>query len=441
MKKTIRYLVLVFCFYASTIHLLAQWIQTNGPAANYINCLAVDRTNLYAGTSLSGLYRSTDDGANWTQVVSWIGVVYALAVVSNGTGGTSIFAGTWGYYIFVSTDNGVSWVQRVAGLPEGFIYALAVAPNGASGTMLFAGTGEHGVYKSTDGGVNWTAANTGISNAYVASLAVVPNRKGGTDLYAGIRSSGVFRSTDNGTSWTTTYGPSGATYTTSFGLAFAPNSGGGMDLFAGTYDGNWVFYGNFWPTGGSGVYRLAENGTSWIPANTGLTNGKITSLVVSDTNIFAGTYDGGVYLSSINHIGWIPTNTGMPIRRVYALALSGTNLFAGTWGAGVWRQPLSNVTDVERMSTAVPTHFSLDQNYPNPFNPSTTISFSLSSRSMVSLRIFDALGREVSVLVSQELGAGTYSCQWIAAGLSSGVYFYHLRAGKFSETKKLLLVK
>jgi len=114
---------------------------------------------------------------------------------------------------------------------------------------------------------------------------------------------------------------------------------------------------------------------------------------------------------------------------VQALAFSGTNLFAGSWGSGVWRRPLSDfVTSVQELSTDLPMHFSLDQNYPNPFNPATIISFSLPSKSFVSLRVFDALGREVSTLVSEELSGGTYTRQWNAAALPSGVYFYRLVA-------------
>ena len=438
MKIFLRFVFLAAWLFTIGQPLHAQWIQTNGPAANEINCFAVDGKNLYAGTSLSGLYRSTDDGASWTQVVSWIGVVYSLAVVPNGSGGSSIFAGTWGYYIFVSVDNGASWTQRTAGLPEGYIYSLAVASNGSGGTILFAGTGAHGVYKSTDGGTNWTAANTGISNTYVASLIVAPNGSGGTNLYAGIQGGSIFRSTDNGTSWTDASYPH---QTTVFAFALAPNGKGGTDLFAGTFGVNAVYYGSFWPSTGWGVYRLAENSTSWTTANTGLTNGKITSLVVSDTNIFAGTFDGGVYLSSSIHIGWTPVNEGMPIRRVHALAISGTNLFAGTWGAGVWKRPLSNVTNVEQVSSTVPARSELEQNYPNPFNPSTNITFSIPSRSLVSLKIFDALGREVSVLIAEELAAGTHTRQWNAAGLPSGVYFCRLNADSFTETKKIVLLR
>jgi hypothetical protein len=108
-----------------------------------------------------------------------------------------------------------------------------------------------------------------------------------------------------------------------------------------------------------------------------------------------------------------------------------------------------DTNDINNTSTSVgmldlhsnPTTFSLMQNYPNPFNPSTTISFSLPSKSIVSLKVFDLTGKENATIVSQELSAGTYSRQWNAAHMSSGIYFYRLQAGSFTETKKLVLLK
>lgn len=89
----------------------------------------------------------------------------------------------------------------------------------------------------------------------------------------------------------------------------------------------------------------------------------------------------------------------------------------------------------------LPLAFALSQNYPNPFNPNTTISFAIPSRSFVSLKIFDLLGRGVTTIVSEEMMAGSYSKQWNAAKMSSGIYFYRLQAGSFSETKKLILLR
>jgi hypothetical protein len=90
---------------------------------------------------------------------------------------------------------------------------------------------------------------------------------------------------------------------------------------------------------------------------------------------------------------------------------------------------------------ALPVRYALAQNYPNPFNPSTTIKFELPKASQVNLTVFDILGREVSVLVNERRDAGVYEVKFDAAGLSSGVYFYRLQAGDFTQTKRLLLLK
>jgi len=90
---------------------------------------------------------------------------------------------------------------------------------------------------------------------------------------------------------------------------------------------------------------------------------------------------------------------------------------------------------------AAPAAFTLVPNYPNPFNPATTFSFSLPSQSLVSLKVFDALGREVAVVLAEEMPAGSYSRQWNAAGLPSGIYFYRLQTGNFVQTQKMVILK
>ncbi|MDH7561116.1 MAG: T9SS type A sorting domain-containing protein [bacterium] len=90
-------------------------------------------------------------------------------------------------------------------------------------------------------------------------------------------------------------------------------------------------------------------------------------------------------------------------------------------------------------SGAVVGLFTLEQNHPNPFNSATVISFSLPAKSFVSLKVFDALGRETATLASEGLSAGTYRRQWHAVNLPSGVYLCRLEAGTFAATKKLIL--
>ena len=101
----------------------------------------------------------------------------------------------------------------------------------------------------------------------------------------------------------------------------------------------------------------------------------------------------------------------------------------------------------------IPNAFSLQQNYPNPFNPSTNIEFRIADRGSVSLKVFDVLGNEVATLVNEELEAGKYNVEFNShsgevrnlpagrQGLTSGIYFYRLQSGSFSETKKMLLLK
>jgi Ca-activated chloride channel homolog len=89
----------------------------------------------------------------------------------------------------------------------------------------------------------------------------------------------------------------------------------------------------------------------------------------------------------------------------------------------------------------IPVSFSLAQNYPNPFNPSTTITYSVPRRTIVLVRIFNALGQEVALLVNELKEAGTYQLTWNASNVPSGIYFYRLQAGEYVETKKMVLLR
>jgi hypothetical protein len=85
--------------------------------------------------------------------------------------------------------------------------------------------------------------------------------------------------------------------------------------------------------------------------------------------------------------------------------------------------------------------YSLSQNYPNPFNPTTTISYSIKENDLVQLKVYDILGREVAVLVNEDQKSGSYQITFNASNLPSGIYFYKLTSGNFTETKKLILLK
>jgi hypothetical protein len=119
---------------------------------------------------------------------------------------------------------------------------------------------------------------------------------------------------------------------------------------------------------------------------------------------------------------------------------SGNTVFELAMGDSLWSYRAFRFP-FNQPDSPIPTAFSLSQNYPNPFNPSTSISFDIPDQSYVTLKIYDLLGREVDNLVNEELNSGSYNIVWNAENLSSGVYFYNLVSGSFSETKKMVLLK
>jgi 1,4-alpha-glucan branching enzyme len=102
-------------------------------------------------------------------------------------------------------------------------------------------------------------------------------------------------------------------------------------------------------------------------------------------------------------------------------------------------EPLVDVEETE--NAKIINSFDLQQNYPNPFNPTTQIKFAIADHEFVSLKVFDMLGREVQTLINESKAPGTYSINFDGAGLSSGVYFYRIEAGKFNQIRKMVLLK
>ncbi len=116
--------------------------------------------------------------------------------------------------------------------------------------------------------------------------------------------------------------------------------------------------------------------------------------------------------------------------------------FAVGYGGEIHRTITGGITSVlEEKGSNVPDNFILYQNYPNPFNPTTIINYQIPKYGMVTIKIYDILGREIKTLVNEYKPAGRYNITFNASNLASGVYFYRLQAGEFTETKKLLLLK
>lgn len=102
---------------------------------------------------------------------------------------------------------------------------------------------------------------------------------------------------------------------------------------------------------------------------------------------------------------------------------------------------VSNTVGISQTGTTNPDKFQLYQNYPNPFNPLTKIKFDIPKNGLVTLKIFDISGREVLTVINAQMSAGSYSYEWNASNISSGVYFYRLEASEYSDVKKMILIK
>jgi hypothetical protein len=159
---------------------------------------------------------------------------------------------------------------------------------------------------------------------------------------------------------------------------------------------------------------------NWNFLLTGAYNNRINGRIPGNASGYASTYDvqfdaqGNLYSQS--HYGWTVEK----------------------WG---YNGSLPIITGVEEISLETPQGFELGQNYPNPFNPSTTIEFSLVDEGYVSLKVYDLLGKEVADLVGEDRPAGSYRIRFDARDLTSGTYFYTLRSGARSETRRMMLVK
>ncbi|MBS1492619.1 MAG: T9SS type A sorting domain-containing protein [Bacteroidetes bacterium] len=119
----------------------------------------------------------------------------------------------------------------------------------------------------------------------------------------------------------------------------------------------------------------------------------------------------------------------MGLRRTLATLLAFCNSNAG------------GITVIPSLNSTIAKEYSLSQNYPNPFNPSTLISFSIPQNGFVTLKVYDISGKEITTLLNRNMTTGSYSVEFNAAALSSGVYFYRLESNNFAETKKMMLVK
>jgi photosystem II stability/assembly factor-like uncharacterized protein len=236
------------------------------------------------------------------------------------------------------------------------------------------------IAKTTDGGDSWVYQDKGLSSKFIVNFGVefLDSLKG---FAAGTT---VKKTTDGGAAWQGIVGVDGV-------------------------DVQFLDKKNGWISSWGQIYRTSDGGETWANQIKSDKGYQFIKIILLEKDKIA-----------------------------YVL---GVEPYSNT--ATLYMADLSKITGVEKKEEPIPAQFSLSQNYPNPFNPTTVISYQLSAASHVMLKVFDLLGREVAALVDEYKQAGAYNCEFrIENGeLPSGVYYYRLTTGSFSETKKMAFLK
>ncbi len=458
-----------------------------------INAITVNTTTinsvggdsvLYAATSF-GNYASTDQGTTWSEdnANNPAKSFYSFA---KGSGGNWFTSTNLAMYSVGPTDT--AWTKVYPA--SGYLGQLPIYTDGLGNIYTF-GSGNinllQPLYKSTNGGTSWNIDTAGNSLVPGAGVFFIDEKGGQHASYDPYSSISHLYSKPYGGSWgldTAGFRLTSA-YSYSFTSTIASDHHGYL-YASGKYlngstratgqvirrpidGGTWVadtvglssynYLNNLVPGKNGDMYGVApphlvhrSNSGTWsninVPVIAGSTINSMLMSVDSSGALFVAatgndvnfTYRGlGVYFSTDSGATW--KYAGLDSISLNQLVSYGDSTYAATnSGLYILTRTAAVRTGVQQVR-AVPATYALYQNYPNPFNPTTAIRFSLAQRGRVSLKIFDILGREVATLVNEDLDAGLHQATFDASKFASGIYLYQVRAGNFTATKKLILLK
>ena len=206
------------------------------------------------------------------------------------------------------------------------------------------------------------------------------------------------------------------------------------------------------PTYNTETYRVItghrRNGESWINP---VTNNVTTFVHPGDPVTNTGwIQEYTAYKRTFHGTGPATVNPGDTVTVLYAqlIARGSDNINSITklretadFVQQIYDENFQSVVSIKNISTEVPVNYELYQNYPNPFNPVTHLKFGISKLGFISLKVYDMLGKEVKILVNEDMSAGRYVVEFDGSNLPSGIYFYKFTADEFSETKSMVLLK
>jgi photosystem II stability/assembly factor-like uncharacterized protein len=428
-------------------------------SAGIVELISTSNGYIYATTADNGTFRTSDYGDSWEQVGPIISNVMDVAIDDVG----NIFAGTY-YTVYCSTNGGFSWELKSNGIDNDIITVITATKNGDiwGGSTNYNG----GLYHSTNKGENWTKIS-GFGLIY----SVDDNNAG--EIFVATATN-LMCSTDNGASWQVKHNQAyGRLFITEsneiyfghrFGLEVSTDNGNNWTEILQTNFIEEIFVdnkNNIFASSDAGLLRSSDSGLSWDTVSSDFITPYVTSITGNSTNQLyctvrtnSGPVQYAYYASYDDGIIWVDISEDMPSPGTSLAMDTSGYLYCGTEYTGVYRSssPTTGITIESEKKLS----YLLEQNYPNPFNPTTKIKFTIPSvettRRVVftTLKVYDILGNEIATLVNEELSAGEYEVEFGASSgssfrlvrnLTSGIYFYTLRAGDFIQTKKMVVIK
>ena len=376
--------------------------------------------------------------AMWEGTVAWrraIGGDGCCTQISP-TNADTMYGSSQYLNILRSSNKGLNWTSIAPpSNNEAFNGSFLIAP---SNSKIIYAAGDK-IYRSINAGTSWTAVNNNavINGDPILSIAISYSNPDSVFVTTApnLRRAEIFRSINGGASWVNVTSTLPDRYPVD--ISVDPNNSSTV----------YVAFSGF---GTSHLYKSINGGSSWINSGNGLPDVP-TSAVVVDPKYSSIVYVGndlGVYISKDSGNTWNDFNNGLEDALLTLdLAVSPANrmLYAASHGRGVYRIKLEEPgpVKVENENAAAVQGFELYQNYPNPFNPTTTIRFMLTKIQVVTIKIFDNLGREIVEIINKEMPAGAHQIYFDASlySLPTGIYFYRVESDKLSQTRKMVYLK
>jgi photosystem II stability/assembly factor-like uncharacterized protein len=383
------------------------------PACTIKNIFTHPSGNTISVNSNGVFSYSTDEGDTWNTCTAERKTLVSTAIDANRN---MYFCGTAGY-IGKSTDSGINWTS----FPSPTTTTITGITSFNS-SQVFISTESEGIYRTTDNGKTWDQLNSGISDKKLYSILMLPN---GDLLAGGIKK--VYRSTNKGLTWINLNSdlPINAGAIRSIVIS---NSGGLM----ATIDS-------------IGIYVSNDNALSWTLRAQGLNTSKVNSYTATPNGLlFAATEDGVFMLDTVPNSNWVQINDGLTPKSVLSIChLSNGKLLAGTLGSGIFRSLNSFDKQLTSASDLLPSSqkIAVSPTYPNPFTTSTTINYTLPKRDMVTITVFDILGRKTQTLANEVMEAGPHRVVFNGEDLPLGMYTVRITSGTSSEEMKVVLNK